>query len=281
MVCLVSIFTMSSCRFINSQPPATQSQVSAGAAGGNKGPLVVRKTRAVMYKLMKANPTTMGKESTVSFANGNLSITVRPKDFDGSAVSCERGVCEALLVEPLVVNATVPTGLHAKVKVRYKQSRTTAEKAFSHHVTVGGQWTVFEAGPILSLSIEAGLTLSALPDNHYVPRITDVVCTKSLTCETPLFIVSGSVDRHGLQFDSRLVVSQQNGTFEKVVADVGRAKKEITFGNLDIKAWGQLLAEKLPIKPEGYDTEWDLDPKGPSCDKCNCRPKKTDTEGDR
>jgi hypothetical protein len=228
---------------------------------------------------MKASPASSGKETTVSFANNNLSITVKPKDFSGAAVTCERGICEAILQEPLVVNATIPTGLHAKVKVRYKQSKTTEEKAFSHHVTVGGQWTVFEAGPILSLSVEAGLTISALPTNNYIPHITDVVCSKSVTCETPLFVVSGTIDRRGFQFDSRLVVTQQNGEFEKLVADVGRAKKEIAFGNLDIKSWAPLLTEKLPLKPGGYDTEWELDEKAPRCSNCKCNPKKSETEG--
>lgn len=238
----------------------SESQPQQGALR-TKPPLVVRRARAVVYKL--ARQSTPMKQTNIDLAHGNLSITLRPNDFKNSEITCKGDECTATLIEPITAFATIPTGLNTKIKVQYRQARQSHEALFSHYAVVGGQWTLLKVGDILSITIEAGIAFESTPQNNFKPVLRDIYCSKSLSCETPLFVINGMMDKNGIQFDSRLVATGQEGDYVKIVSDFLSKNQRIPFDSMKTPPWVEKLSE-TPVSrspcndKKSYDTLWSI-----------------------
>lgn len=237
-------------------PSESPSGVLMGGGAAKKPPLVIRKARAVVYKVTRKSPN--NKQTNIGFGQGILSITLKPEDFKSSEVSCSQDDCTATLIEPITVNASIPTGLGARIKVQYRKARMSDEELFSHYGVIGGQWTLLKVGEIISLTIEAGIAFESTPATNYQPVFKEVYCSKSLSCDTPLVTINGTIDKNGLQFDSRLTATGQEGDFLKVVSNLISHNQKIPFDQIKNTQW----LEKLPSPPSSPSSN-----KGPCHDQ--------------
>jgi hypothetical protein len=218
----------------------------------NKTPIVVRRARAVVYKVSKS--VQPHKKAEFTTLGGNLSIVVKPQDMNNATYECDGETCTATLIEPIIVNATIPTPLNVKLKVQYKKARKPDEKLFSHRVFVGGQLTMVDFGDLLNVSAELGVSVVAEPKNGYKPRIEDFVCSKSISCETPLFKLTGNIDRKGIEFGGQLFVSERWTSSDKFIANQIEQKTVLTFDQIVNNEWIQ----KLPLIPCKKDEDLDV-----------------------
>lgn len=228
----------------------------------SKAPMVVRKTKAVAYKIVKNSKPL--ERINLTTAGGNLSIVVRPQDFQKAEIACSDDQCTAVLYEPVVVQATIPTPLNVKVKITYKQTRKPEDALFSHHLSIGGQWNLVDVGDILNIAAELGFSMEAKPDDGFKPKITKIICSKSISCETPLFVISGSIDQRGIQFANRLVVSDHWTSSDKIVLDQIQQKTSFSYKDITQADWFQKLPLPPCLKRSDYDALWIPDDKDSS-----------------
>jgi len=222
-----------------------------------KPPVVVRHSKVVAYKFLK-NVKPM-KSASFTTIGGNLSVVVKPSDFNSAPVECNGDICQATLIEPIVVNATIPTPLRVKIKVDYRKTRKPEEALFSHKLAVGGQFTLVDLGDILNVSAQVMVNLEARPEDKYRPRITQVECSKCISCETPLFVLSGSIDKTGIKFGGRLVVSERWTSSDKILVDQLQRDTLITYDQIVQQEWFQKLPLLPGTKKEDYDELWTPD----------------------
>ena len=135
-------------------------------------------------------------------SDGHLfGVEITPADFANAVhEECSGNVCQATILKPVKVSASVPLSFNSAIKVTYIREYDAAKSAVIHAKNVSGQIVPISIFGILNVGVEIGGDIEELAKKTVVPRFQNVTCATKLSCNLPFLSLGMRFSRQGIDF---------------------------------------------------------------------------------